>query len=297
MLDESVRVVEELKLDSQIPFDEYPADGPRLHFAHANGYPPAAYRPLIDCLNQDYHIYAMHQRPLWPGTDPDALQNWEPLADDLSRFLDEQDLHAVIGIGHSVGGNATLRLALRQPDRFSAVILIDPVIFPPKFIPFWKMIYASGQAYRLHPLASAALRRRRVFPDRESMFANYRQKEVFRRIDEAGLWAYVHAITRDRPDGQVELVYPPEWEARIYVTGILSDQSLWQVLPGLIPPLFVIRGEQTDTFRESALLLIQKKLPTAAVVNLPQAGHLVPLEKPGEVCRLIKQFLIDQHLL
>jgi len=291
MLNDQIRTVEGLSSVQQIPFDEYPANGPIMHFSHANGYPPAAYLPLLKLLNTHYHILAMHQRPLWPGTDPSTLNNWEPLADDLNRFLDEHNLQGVIGVGHSVGGTTTLRLALRQPERFRAVVLIDPVIFPPDFTPLWEKIFQSGQAYRLFPLASTTLRRRRIFPDRETMFNSYRRKKVFLNIEDNGLWSYVNAISRDRQDGQIELLYSPEWEARIYVTSALSDRQLWRALPGLTPPLLVLRGEHSDTFREPALKFIQAELPTAKTVKVSGAGHLLPLEKPGIVYPLIQQFL------
>ena len=37
----------------------------------------------------------------------------------------------------------------------------------------------------------------------------YRRAPVFERLSEAGLRAYVNALARPRPDGQVELTYSP----------------------------------------------------------------------------------------
>ena len=109
----------------QIPFEGFPSAGPSLHFAHANGYPPKAYLPLFDHLLPSFGILAMYLRSFWPGSNPDEIMDWEPFTADMSCFLDEHDLHGIPGIGHSVGGTTTLRLALRQPERFSAVILLS----------------------------------------------------------------------------------------------------------------------------------------------------------------------------
>lgn len=63
-------------------------DGPPLRLAHANGYPPGAYRPLAAALTPHYHVFGMISRPLWPGSAPNGLENWQPLADDLLAFLE-----------------------------------------------------------------------------------------------------------------------------------------------------------------------------------------------------------------
>ncbi|PJH76059.1 MAG: alpha/beta hydrolase [Anaerolineae bacterium CG_4_9_14_0_8_um_filter_58_9] len=282
-----------------IPYFTLGESGPPLHFAHANGYPPECYRPLLtglsahygSSLRYHYHVLAMYQRPLWPDAQPGSINDWHPLSDDLFRFLDERNTGPVIGVGHSLGGIVTLRAALRQPERFQALILIDPVLFPPTMITAMRLMRALGLSYRLHPLVRGALNRRRVFSDREVIFKGYRRKPIFRYLDDAGLKAYVEGLTRPRPDGQYELVYGPEWEARIYVTGVWRDVGLWRGLPKLQVPLLILRGAETDTFWESTARRVKRKLPSAQIITLPQATHLVPLERPLEVSALIHEFL------
>lgn len=275
----------------EIPYDSFGSGEAWINFLHANGYPPLAYRQLLTLLSQKSLVLAMRQRPLWPGSDPAALPDWRPLADDLSQFLDAHHMNGVVGIGHSVGGLTTLRLALRQPERFSRLVLIDPVLFPIRMIFFWRLAYQLGVAYRLHPLVRGALRRRTIFESRQAMFANYRSKAVFRNISDGALQDYVEAMARTRPDGQVELAYPPKWEARIYVTSLLADLELWRDLPSLKPPLMIIRGAETNTFWAETGRRVQCCLPQAQVVAIPDASHLVALEKPQEVYELIDTFI------
>jgi pimeloyl-ACP methyl ester carboxylesterase len=281
-------------LMSRIPYEIYSSQGHILHFAHANGYPPNAYLPLFEQLKNKFQVLAMYQRPLWPGTDPQMIQDWEPFAADLKQFLDEQNLSGITGVGHSVGGTTTLRLALEQPERFTALVLLDPVIFPPLFTPLWNSVFRLGIPYSVHPLARTALKRRQIYPDRQAIFDSYRQKSVFKRIDDRGLWAYVNAIAGDRPDGQVELIFSSDWEARVYVTGARTDQALWHDLTRLRPPLLILRGEKSSTFSNYTARLIQNRLPRAVIVNIPQAGHLVPLEKPVQVTSIMQEFL-EEH--
>jgi pimeloyl-ACP methyl ester carboxylesterase len=274
-----------------IPYEDLGGSGSVLHFLHANGYPPLAYQGLLERLSRDYHVLAMQMRPLWEGADPKEFHDWLPLMDDLERFLNQEKLNNLIGVGHSMGGTTTLRLALRQPELFRSLVLIDPVLFPPRMILQWNWIYHLGLGYRLHPLARGALRRRAVFESQEAMFTNYRQKAVFNRIDDINLWSYVKSIAHLRPDGQFDLFYPPQWEARIYVTGLLCDRTLWSNLPHLKPPVLIIRGAESNTFWERTACLVQRKLPSVEIVRIPEAGHLVPLEKLDVVYNAMKEFL------
>ena len=273
-----------------IPFSSYNenASAP-LVFAHANGYPPACYEPLFDQL-AEHKILAIQQRPLWDGSQPDELKDWRPLSDDLIRFLDEQKLDKAVAIGHSVGGIAVLRAAIQHPERFSKIILLDPVLFPPNFVRLYRFVHALGLAARLHPLVPAAQRRRQSFESREKLFESYRKKKVFQYFSDEALKAYVDGITCPDGDG-FKLCYSAKWEVQIYVSGVWRDMEIWRALPTLNVPLLIIRGEATDTFYEKTGALVQKKLASATVHTILESTHLVPLERPREVASEIKSFL------
>jgi pimeloyl-ACP methyl ester carboxylesterase len=147
-----------------------------------------------------------------------------------------------------------------------------------------------GLAGRVHPLAPGARRRRRTFASPQAMFDRYRRTPVFSRLDDAALSDYVDAALRPAPDGALELAYSPEWEARIYETGPLN---LWGELRRLQPPVLVIRGSESDTFRLPAVRALRRRLPKAVVREVAGAGHLVPLERPDETARFIREFLAD----
>jgi pimeloyl-ACP methyl ester carboxylesterase len=119
------------------------------------------------------------------------------------------------------------------------------------------------------------------------MFDRYRRAATFRRIDDDGLRAYVDAIAVDRGEG-VELRYSPEWEARIYYTGI---PDLWAELPRLTLPVQVIYGSGSDTFSLRARSALRRALPQARFREIAGSGHLVPLEKPQDVANAMSDEL------
>ena len=276
-----------------IPYSSLGMPGLPLHFLHANGYPPECYLPLLTSLSAHYQVFSMRQRPLWPDSKPEEITDWYPLTDDFLRFLDEHQTGATIGVGHSVGGIVALRAALRQPERFRALVLIDPVLFPPYVIRSWWLVHFLGLSYQLHPLVPSARNRRRQFDDLDRLFKGYRRKPVFRYMDNPALHAYVEGIACPGDHGY-NLCYSADWEMRIYVTSMWHDLDLWHGLPGLKIPLLIIRGAETDTFWVSTGRRVVRKVPTAQIVTIPHATHLVPLERPVEVYQAIQEFLQEK---
>jgi len=274
---------------SPIPFIDLDGSGPPLHFLHANGYPPDCYRPFLELLQTQYHVFGMLLRPLWQGSNPNEIHSWKPFSHDLLQFLAQQPT-PLIGVGHSIGALATLRAALQDPGKFRALILLDPVLFVPSRLISWKFFYTLGLGDRVHPLIRGAKKRRRVFDDLEQVFRGYRKRGIFRYMTDEHLRTYIKGMTRSTADGRYELIYSPEWEVQVYRTG-LQDFDIWQNLSKLEVPTLFIRGAETDTFLENAAKLVKQKQPKAWVETLDRSTHLLPLERPQKVFDMMQLFL------
>lgn len=232
----------------------------------------------------------MHQRPLWPQTKPEELNDWQQLAQDFLRPLADREVDPVFAVGHSVGGIVALRAALREPRRFRGLVLMDPVLFPPYFILFWNLVRAAGLGWKFHPKIAGALNRRREFDNLEIVFRGYRRRDVFRNMSDDHLRAYIQGIALPREGGGYELAYSPEWEARIYYTGIWRDLDLWRGLKHLQVPTLIIRGAQSDTFWEKTAARVRRANPKVQIETLENTTHILPLESPERVSRLIVEF-------
>jgi pimeloyl-ACP methyl ester carboxylesterase len=179
---------------------------------------------------------------------------------------------------------------LRNPGKFRALVLIEPVLFPHARMIAWNFFRTLGLGNRLHPNIKSALKRRRTFDDLGLVFQGYRKRDVFRFMSDENLRTYIEGITQPSANGSYELVFSPEWEARIYYTG-LRDFDIWGALPKLEVPTLFIRGAETDTFWEEAVNLIKRKQPKARIETLEKSTHLLPLERPKEVFERIRSFL------
>jgi pimeloyl-ACP methyl ester carboxylesterase len=277
-----------------IPFIDFGGSGQSLVFLHANGYPPECYRGLLTKLSEQYHVSAMLQRPLWPGSKPDEINDWCPLADDLLHFLDERPSEPPIVIGHSMGGIVALRAAILQPDRFKALILLDPVLFQPNFIFLWKVVRTLGLGYRLHPLIQIAKKRLRTFDNLEKLYGGYRRRKVFRYFSNEALRTCIAGITKPAANGGYELAYTPEWEVQIYLTSVWNDTELWQDLRSFKIPLLIIRGAETNTFFAATGQRVVRTNSAVRVETIQKATHLVPMERPFETLDIIQTFLANK---
>jgi pimeloyl-ACP methyl ester carboxylesterase len=273
-----------------IPFFDIGSEGPPLHFLHANGYPPGCYKPLFELLQSHYHVFGMLLRPLWKDSHPNHVRSWKLFSEDLLEFLPRKASEPVIGVGHSIGAVVTLRAALRDPHKFRALVLIDPVLYVPTFMARWHIVRLLGLGDRLHPLISGAKRRRRTFDDLESVYRRYRTRSVFRYMSDENLRIFVEGITQPNTDGGYELVYSPQWEVQIYRT-VMHDSDIWRGLPRLEVPVLFIRGAETDTFLEAAARLVKQKQPNAQVATLEKSTHILPLERPRQVFDIMQSFL------
>ena len=261
--------------------------GPLLHFAHANAYPPGSYRRLLLALAEDHHVLAMHQRPLWNGSRPEELESWYLMGDDLIDFFVQQKLSDVVGVGHSMGGVATMAAAVKRPELFRALILIEPVLLSPTVLGALAQ-YRARSGMDDFPLVTAARSRRNKWSDRRSAFKHFRDKVVFERWSDDALMDYVEHGLQVGRDGYLELRYPREWEARIYTT---FPSDIWELVPQISQPTLAIRGAKSDTLGDPSWRLWQEAQPQATFKSYGERGHLLPMEKPYSVAGDIVTFL------
>ena len=265
-----------------IPFHHFGGEGKIIHLAHANGYPPEGYKQFIKPFLNDYEIIASKYRPLWGGQNPNAVKNWNTFADDLIRFMDEKGLTNVIGMGHSMGGTISSIAAMKRPDLFEQLVLIDPVIFPKKYN-LWTNFFPNSFLKRMIPIAKASSKRRDQWESKQEVFDSWRKKRVFKRFSDSVLTDFIDAAIVPSQKGGVTLAYPKAWETQVYITApyIFSDLVKIQI------PLTVVKAEHTNVITNGLWKEWQQKQPAANLIEYKNAGHLVPMEYPVSLAETI----------
>ena len=215
----------------------------------------------------------------------------------------------IVGIGHSLGGSATVFAATACPALFSSLVLVDPVLSPPTmFDPRKTALVAMG-----------ALRRRGVWNSRKEAKESFLAKPFFRAWDPRIVDGYVDLGMHELGTGQVALKTKPFYEAvspsfaalakfpphleqtpaqkQITFLGSLCDTSLrstlrLQDLTRCLPLHYIFADTGRSMLPEEATsYLLEHATPHATWTRVPGAGHLVSLEKPTETAHRLAEFL------
>jgi pimeloyl-ACP methyl ester carboxylesterase len=118
-----------------------------------------------------------------------------------------------------------------------------------------------------------------VFPDRAAAREQWREKDMFASWDQRAFDLYLAEAMADRPDGQVELKCAPETEAAIYAAGQATD--VWVRVEKLAVPTLMLWARHGD-FPRAVFESYASRMANARVEEV-DAGHLVPMERPGVV--------------
>ncbi len=270
-----------------LQMEDWGGTGPVLHLAHANGFPPGCYRKLIEHLKPRYHVFTLRTRCLVPGADPRELRTWDDMADDLIHALRAQGVQGIVGVGHSMGGVATLLASAKAPALFRAVVALEPVLFTGAREWALRALTLLGLRGRVPP-ASLARRRREAWGSREEASVSYGKKPLFARFDPECFQDYIaHGLT-EAPGGGFRLTIPKAWEARVFET---SPRDAWQTLGTVSVPALVIRGADSDTLTRDALERARLTVSDIHTEELSGTGHLFPLEQPARCAERILAFL------
>lgn len=268
-----------------------PADAPLMHIAPANSFPPQTYLPMLRRLTDRYRALCFPPRALWGDQrPPPELGDWHDLADDLLRAFDKWQLDEIVLIGHSFGGVASMLAAIKEPERFLALVMLDPTILSQDRLD-WLKRATEQNALDQTPLVRGALRRRRSFENRDMAFERFRSRPHFADWSDEALRLYVDHGLRERSDSQgFELVWSVEWEVYYYSTVY---QRIWEDLPDLdkLLPILIIRGGASDTFEQSDQHAVGALVPSATVCVIEGQGHLFPQSAPDETGALIRSWL------
>lgn len=277
-----------MKNDTDIGrFIDFGGKGSTVHFSHANGFHPQSYRKLFDLLQTDHRVVASLHRPIWNSAEKmEDVSSWHVLAEDLISFLDSRVNEKVHGAGHSLGAVITLLAAIKRPDLFKSVILIEPVFMPTRIL----LLFNSLPLFfkRKIPIIKKALHRTDTWDSRTDAFEYHRSKRVFQGVDDDVLWDYINSGTKKNREHKFTLSYSKQWEVHCFLLLL----NLWPLISKCSVPVLGIRGEHSDVLLPSAWQRWKELTPTNQFVEVPDSSHLLPFEKPEVVGNLIKSLVL-----
>ena len=224
-------------------------------------------------------IDAIGMDPRYPPTE-----GWPHLVEELISKL-ESIGEPVFGVGHSLGGYLNYLAAVRRPELFRAIMLLDAPIIGPFRGSMLGATKRLGIVDRVTP-AGATRDRRSTWDSRDDAKAHFRSRKLFARFAPECLEDYVRHGLVEGPDGKLRLKIDPQIEYQIYRT---IPHDMMRHLPKLRVPAFFLGGADSEVVRRIRLARMRPKFRLRKVPG----GHLFPFEHPGESARSIAQALDD----
>lgn len=226
-----------------------PTGKPLIHFLHGNGFCGRTYEPMLRLLAQDFDLWLSDIQGHGDSDRGERFLGWNRNADlALQAFLAQGQMFQNVpqfAVGHSFGGVLTALLLAGREQPFQRAVLLDPVLFSPAMLLGISMVSAAGIS-KLTPLAKAALKRRRHWPDRDAAFEALRGRGTYKGWTEEALRAFVdHALRDDPVKGGVKLKCPPSREADIFSSG---PDRLWSSVGRIRVPTLILHGQDSMPF-------------------------------------------------
>jgi len=190
---------------------------------------------------------------------------------DAVAVLDAQRIDRALVVGHSMGGYHATMLAATHPERVRGLVIVD----------------AGPEA-----LPEGAERARRLSLGRPDSFADHAEAEAYLRRTSPG---YDDSVYEGRlrwlfRDDRWRLAWRSSAHAlsRIFA-GSADRTGSWALAGSITAPTLLVRGTRSPVLaRETAERLVAA-IPGARLLEL-DAGHNVPLDRPGELAAAVVAF-------
>ncbi|RPH87053.1 MAG: alpha/beta hydrolase [Deltaproteobacteria bacterium] len=278
--------IPELKMQdvggAELPYLYYAGGARQIIFAHATGFLPWLWHPIIEEFipqSSAWAPYICNYRSCEP--EKGGL-SWNVIAQDLSTFCYGQKIEKPILVGHSMGATVLTIAVAAYGIKPRGMILIEPIFLPDEF-------YKTEISLKDHPLASKSIKRVNHWQSETEAMAYLKSRSFFADWDEEVLHLYMQYGMEKQQAGDMRLTCTPESEAAMFMGGWSRDP--WPLLEKIECPVLVIEGEKSSNIGLVNIRRAVSILPQGQYGSVAEAGHLIPMQKPAEIAGIVKEFI------
>jgi pimeloyl-ACP methyl ester carboxylesterase len=255
--------------------------GPPVVLLHGLGATNASMLPTLAELSHDHRVLA----PDLPGFGDSGkpVRDYDPAfyARWLGAFLDAVGVERAVLIGNSMGGRIAIEMGLSAPERVERLVLFAPSMAFKRF----------REATTLVRLVAAELGAMPMLVPRPLVMATLRL--MFsrpERLHDAWYDAAADEFARVFASARGRMAFFSA-SRQIYLEEAHGEHGFWDRLSSLTPPALFLWGEADQLVPWRFAPHVERLLPEARSIVLPDCGHVPQFEHPQTTHRLVREFL------
>lgn len=269
--------------------------GEAIIFLH--GFPEShrTWRKIAPVLAGDYFVVVPDQRGFGASDKPLGVDQYrtERIVEDLLALADHLGLERFTLVGHDWGGAVAWFAALRHPDRLNRLVIVNaphPLVFQKSLIddPLQRAASQYITAFR-NPGMEAGLAAMGLDTFYAKTFASHAD---ISKVSDAERQAYL--ADWGAPGALTAML---NWyrasDIIVPAVGEAAEAPAWTNMPF---PVLKVPTLVVWAMRDTALLPVQlgglhDLIEDLKIVQVPEAGHFIPWEKPAPVIDAIGDFM------
>ena len=222
----------------------------------------------------DRPAFGLTERPLpgeWSGENPYSSASTVELTVGL---LDALGVERAILVGNSAGGTAALLTALAYPERVQALILVDAAVYAGGGTPgLLRPILNTPQMQRIGPLIA-------------------RNILNWGRDFARSAWHDPSKLTPEIWEGYLKPLRAENWDRALWeLTRASRAPDLAGRLAEVQIDCLVITGDDDRIVPPEQSIRLSRELPSAALVVIPDCGHVPHEECPERFLQAVTDFV------
>ncbi len=223
-------------------------------------------------LSQWFHVYALDLRN--HGQSPwGDKQSYEVMAEDVLKWMTENELPSAHFVGHSMGGKLAMQLACHHPYYLRSLVVVD--IAPKTYPSAHTVDFAAMRSVNLETISSRSAA----------------EKQMAEKIEDWALRQFLLTNLSRGENGKFN------WTVNLSVLEKYSsilEQSPLNSSDRYQGRVLLLIGGQSSYFAKGDEAIVLKHFPSAKIDIIKESGHNPHFDTRKEFITKVREFLLSE---
>ncbi len=256
-----------------IHYEEHGTGPETIVFAHGLLWSGRMFDQQVDALKDQYRCITFDFRGQGQSEVTASGYDMDTLSEDAAALIEALRAAPCHFVGLSMGGFVGMRLAIRRPELIRSLILLETSADPEprENVGRYRLLNFIARWFGLRLVAD------QVMP---IMFGTTFLNDP-NRAQERAMW-------RER------MIANHRVGISRAVQGVIERQGVYDQIDRITAPTLIIVGDQDVATPPDKSRRIFERIPNAALIVIPGAGHTSTVEAPEAVTMVMRRFLAAQ---